>query len=659
VTAGPDDGRFGPVYLGRDSESGGAIVVRTFSETMTVEQLGALEESLSKLCAHPLEHPSIARALTCGVEDGVPFVVHEAMAGTPVDEYLDSLGPRPLTEVARRVSQLAEAFDFAAAAGVHHGALGPRDVAFQFEATSVSGFGLTQALRDAGLDTNEPSLADDIYALAAMAFELLLGRRYEGGDVRAAVAGLADSRGVRVDALARALESALAPDPRLWPPTAQEFAASLRRASTPTTGAGAPADPNVGRLALGDGDETLPASSSPPPAREPDGPRAPLELSALEETPLLMFEPEAHHPEPEPLPPAPSDPPIEEPAFSEPPFGEPVLRDDEAVPLHTPAYDPPRMTPRTPVVAPGLLRPDVRPIPYRESSNARVFGVVVVAAIVLLGAVGTGVFLAQRTTNDAADTSAPAPGGDQPDQATPAPVVQEPETSPGAASNTANPAGAASAPAVTPSPAAGSGSQPPATAANASQPSSSGAAVPGTPAPANTATPAPVTTVPPPASSATSPDPSANEHTGRLLIRSTPAGALVVVDGQPRGETPLVLRGLEFGSHTVSVSGAGLPRWERRVMLTPERPSESFEIGTPGVSSAATDGPASLQVDSRPTGARVFVDGRLVGTTPLVLPDVTGGPHTVRLEMPGYRPWITTVTLSRGVRSRVGASLEP
>src|SRR4030095_6865833 len=99
-------------------------------------------------------------------------------------EYLELQGPMPLAEVVQRVTQLAEAFDLAAAAGVHHGALGPRDVAFHFEETSVAGFGLTQALREAGVDSNEPSLADDIYALAAMAFELVVGRPYAGGGGR-------------------------------------------------------------------------------------------------------------------------------------------------------------------------------------------------------------------------------------------------------------------------------------------------------------------------------------------------------------------------------------------------------------------------------------------------------------------------------------------
>jgi len=616
---------------------------------MTVEEQAAFAVSLSRLCERPLDHPSIARALEGGVEDGIPYIAHEALDGTPVDEYLEAQGPRPLAEVARRVTQLAEAFDLAAAAGVHHGALGPRDVAFHFDETSVSGFGLTQALREAGVDSNEPSLADDIYALAAMAFELLLGRRYEGGDVRAAVAGLADSRGVRVDALGRALESALAPDPRLWPPTAQEFAASLRRAAMPAGSAGPSGDAPVGRLALGD-DTLPPTSMRTTPPRDPDAPRAPLELSALEETPLLMFEPEARHPDPEPLPPAPSDPPLDEAAFREPAFREPALREPalgelEAVPLRPPVYDPPpRVTPRTPVVAPGLLRPDVRPT-FQDTSNARVFGIVAVVAIVLLGAVGTGVFLALHTTNETADKSAPSSGGSGTAEPTSAP---EPEAARGGAPSQA----ASGAPAGTPA-------SPPSSVGNAAQPSVPAAAAPSTGAPAGSSAAAPVAPVVPDASQGDRPDASADTHTGRLLVRSTPAGALVTVDGQPRGQTPLVVRGLEFGSHTVSVTGAGLPRWERLVTLTPERPSESFEVGAPGASSAAAEGPASLQVDSRPAGARVFVDGAPVGTTPLLLPDVSAGPHSVRIDLPGYRPWIASVTLTRGVRSRIGASLEP
>ena len=65
-----------------------------------------------------------------------------------------------------------------------------------------------------------------------------------------------------------------------------------------------------------------------------------------------------------------------------------------------------------------------------------------------------------------------------------------------------------------------------------------------------------------------------------------------------------------------------------------------------------------MMVDSRPAGAQVFVDGRSVGYTPIVVSSLTQGTHSVRMEIPGYRPWVTAVTLGPGARQRVAASLE-
>jgi hypothetical protein len=52
------------------------------------------------------------------------------------------------------------------------------------------------------------------------------------------------------------------------------------------------------------------------------------------------------------------------------------------------------------------------------------------------------------------------------------------------------------------------------------------------------------------------------------------------------------------------------------------------------------------------------VDGRVVGTTPLLVSDLGPGPHQVRLELPGHRPWATTTTVVAGQSVRVAASLE-
>jgi hypothetical protein len=71
----------------------------------------------------------------------------------------------------------------------------------------------------------------------------------------------------------------------------------------------------------------------------------------------------------------------------------------------------------------------------------------------------------------------------------------------------------------------------------------------------------------------------------------------------------------------------------------------------------AASGPGSIQVLSRPAGAQVFVDGRLIGVTPTSL-DLPAGNHAVRMYLAGYRAWTTNVEVLAGAPTRVAASLE-
>jgi hypothetical protein len=67
--------------------------------------------------------------------------------------------------------------------------------------------------------------------------------------------------------------------------------------------------------------------------------------------------------------------------------------------------------------------------------------------------------------------------------------------------------------------------------------------------------------------------------------------------------------------------------------------------------------PAGIIVLSRPSGASVTIDGRRVGATPVIMPAVEAGTHVVRIQRPGYRPWVTRVHVAEGARARVAASL--
>ena len=145
---------------------------------------------------------------------------------------------------------------------------------------------------------------------------------------------------------------------------------------------------------------------------------------------------------------------------------------------------------------------------------------------------------------------------------------------------------------------------------------------------------------------------------GSLLIRSTPADADVMVNGRARGKTPVALRDLALGSYTILVAREGYASEERKLQLTTRRTAASTQFNLRPASAPQSEKPGGLNVQSRPAGARVFVNDRLVGTTPLAVPDLPAGPATVRIERDGYTTWTTTVRVGGGEQTRVAASLE-
>ena len=65
----------------------------------------------------------------------------------------------------------------------------------------------------------------------------------------------------------------------------------------------------------------------------------------------------------------------------------------------------------------------------------------------------------------------------------------------------------------------------------------------------------------------------------------------------------------------------------------------------------------SIAVNSRPQGAVVFLNGRRVGTTPLLVPDLPVGSRAVRLTMSGYNTWSQAVQVVTDRRTTVSATL--
>jgi hypothetical protein len=193
-------------------------------------------------------------------------------------------------------------------------------------------------------------------------------------------------------------------------------------------------------------------------------------------------------------------------------------------------------------------------------------------------------------------------------------------------------------------------------------------APPGVEAPAAVAAravvPDPPAPIEPAAPSVPPPPPAPPPVRGQLVVRSTPAGARVFVDGRARGRTPLTLASLDAGTYLVRVTLDGHAPVERRLAIDRSRPSQSLSLTlaasrpAAGPVARAATAAGSMQVESRPAGANVYLDGRLVGRTPIQLGDIRAGGHTVALELTGYRRWTSSVEVGAGARRRVAASLE-
>lgn len=171
---------------------------------------------------------------------------------------------------------------------------------------------------------------------------------------------------------------------------------------------------------------------------------------------------------------------------------------------------------------------------------------------------------------------------------------------------------------------------------------------------------------------------AAPANAGRLLVRSTPSGASVSVDGVAQGVTPAALRDLPMGARTIVVARRGYIPETRRVVITSARPSRSLDVRLaaeaaapprPTTSASAVKGrsgeispkPAAttgaLSIDSRPGGAAVTINGTPSGTTPLLINDLAPGEYRILMAMPGYRNFATTVRVVAGERVRAAASL--
>ena len=620
------------MFRAYDADRERLVAVKLFKIDLPPERVHQLVAEFEKLIAADLSHPAIARPLATGMSGVAAYLVQDYVAAESLDLAVREYGPAPAADALRVAAQLAGALDFAAIVHIHHGTLHPRDVLLSSDETRVTGVGVAQALQRVGVAApvrrpySAPERAGgapidsrgDLFSLAAVVFELLSGKRIAGAG-RQAVEALTELPGVELATVRDVFGRALAENPADRYGTALAFVEALKHAFPQSAGANLQAS----ATRQSDARKPRPKTDDLHLTTAPTAPAAlPFDVpEASDRADLEFAAPLAESAEESALRP--------EPAFEAVDVFKPEL---PLVATEEQRYEEVEPAPASTQVPPEIFSGALDRT--RSAIWPLILALFVGVAVGFAG--GYGVGSRDRPTPAASTTPAAATGREFTETA-----VKEEEPKPVQM-------------------------PPPAEAKAEAQPA------PGPPPPPSRPAPG---VVPPGLRSREAPAPTDD---GRLLVRSTPAGARVAVDGRDAGVTPAVVRNLARGAHQVRVSREGYASEDRRIVITDRRRAQAIDVPLARERAAAARGVASpplsspepatpgtmgrfvggLSVDSRPTGAKVFLDGRLVGATPLVISSVPAGEHVVRLERDGYRRWSSSVRVVASEQNRVTASLE-
>jgi serine/threonine-protein kinase len=673
----------GPVFRALDPVQERMVGIKVFRLDLTPEQVEALAEQFSILVQQLPHHDGLVRPLAAGVEGAGAYLVTEYIASDSIDQRLRRKVPTPLEQALPMLTQVAAAMDHAAASGYYHGALHPRDVLVSTRgAVCLTGVGVIQALEAVGwrppfrrpyaaperLAGRRWDARADVFTLAVLAVELATGRRPLMPENGAALQWIAGEDADRVAAVRAAMARALNEDPTLRDASTGAWVTRLDAALNGEL----PVESDVVAI--------VPPTAIEEPVLTADDLPVEESVIALDTFPSEheqdVDEPERIEPEPEIPAPLPGDAPVWEAtdSVSEPSPLDRPLAGAAAAPSFAPRPD-------------WRDSPDVLSAESLEAPATPVWPRAIAAGIVLMLIAGSAAYWFTSRGRAPADAGSTTPS-------TQAPTASDTQASDQTdvtldTSETQNLQPPAKAPA------AGAGD------ADAARPATQLPPPKAVPSPSPRArTPEQVRPVPrptparPPVAAAAR---ASAVRDGRMLVRSSPADAVVRVDGIERGRTPLALRGLDYGSYRVAVALAGHVPAEREVSITRDVPAAAltFDLaraqaqgvsgappavaGTPQTaasepratttkplpppSSRPADnapGPAtSLEIVSHPPGARVFVDGQSIGAAPLRVSGLSPGLHQIRLEQAGYHPWSAAATVVSGRLTRVSASLEP
>ena len=141
-----------------------------------------------------------------------------------------------------------------------------------------------------------------------------------------------------------------------------------------------------------------------------------------------------------------------------------------------------------------------------------------------------------------------------------------------------------------------------------------------------------------------------------IQVETTPPGAKIKLNDQPRGSAPTSLTGLAPGTYEVLAELAGHEPAFQKVTL---RQGETNTAVRLTLEPAAQSGTGEADILSRPPGASVTMDGQKIGQTPLRGYKLPAGNRRFRLTTEGFATFTEYLKVEAGKTARLDARLVP
>ena len=145
-------------------------------------------------------------------------------------------------------------------------------------------------------------------------------------------------------------------------------------------------------------------------------------------------------------------------------------------------------------------------------------------------------------------------------------------------------------------------------------------------------------------------------QTGAIYAQSSPAGAAIYLNGNFQGYSPITLPNLYPGSYSMKASLSGYTPDTRLVTVYAGQTATYYPTLQPSPPAPRSTG--TVSVTSNPDHALVYADGSYQGKTPLSV-TLFPGSHTIRLSLPGYADYTSTVYVNANTNQNLYAAMSP